>query len=138
MRAQFFLLALTATLLTACSKTEAPKPAPPPGTMPPPSQKQNVTFVADIKPIFDKACVDCHGPKKHKGDLRLDTAEATIQGSEHGPILEIGKSEISLMVSNIARLGIEDDWMPPVYDKHEALTLEEVALVRAWIDQGAK
>ena len=138
MRIHFFILALTVGILGGCSKKESPKPAPAPGTMPPPAQKQNVTFAADIKPIFDKACVDCHGPKKHKGDLRVDTAEATIQGSENGPVFEVGKSEFSLMISNIARLGIEDDWMPPVDDKHEALTLEEVALVRAWIDQGAK
>ena len=106
--------------------------------MPAPAQKQGVTFAADIKPIFDKACTDCHGPKKHKAGLRLDSAEAAVHGSDDRPVFEVGKSEFSLMVSNVARLGIEDDWMPPVDDKHGALTLDEVALIRAWIDQGAK
>lgn len=139
MRTYIFIFAITAGILSGCSKKEdAPKPAPSKGVMPPASTKQGVTFAADIKPIFDKSCVDCHGPKKHKGDLRLDSAEASILGSEDGPVFEIGKSEFSLIVSNIARLGIEDDWMPPVDGKHEALTQDEVALVRAWIDQGAK
>ena len=106
--------------------------------MPPVATKPGVTFAADIKPLFDKSCVDCHGEKKHKGDLRLDSRETVLHGSDGKPVFEIGNSATSLMISNIARLGIEDDWMPPVDDKRAALTAEEVALVRAWIDQGAK
>ena len=82
--------------------------------------------------------MDCHGEKKHKGDLRLDSRETAQHGSDGTPVFEIGKSATSLMISNVARLGIEDDWMPPVDDKHAPLTQDEVALVRAWIDQGAK
>jgi len=146
MRIQLALLALITAALAGCSpksnapKTDAPKAEtkPQPGTMPPVATKQGVTFATEIKPLFDKACVDCHGPKKQKGGLRLDSAEASVHGGDEGPVFEVGKSEFSLMVSNIARLGIEDDWMPPIDDKHPQLTLEEVALVRAWIDQGAK
>lgn len=138
MRTHFVFFALVAAVLIGCSpkKTES-KPALP-GTMPPVATRNGVTFATDIKPLFDKSCVACHGPKKQKAGLRLDSAEATVHGSDDGPVFEIGKSEFSLMISNVARLGIEDDWMPPVDDKHPALSLEEVALVRAWIDQGAK
>jgi hypothetical protein len=42
-------------------------------------------------------------------------------------------------VANIAYLGDEDDWMPPPKDKKfPKFTPEEVGIVRAWIDQGAK
>lgn len=136
MRIHFIAPVLLAAILAGCSKKAEIKPVA--GTMPPVANKQNVTFAADIKPVFDKSCVDCHGPKKQKAELRLDSLEATVHGSDDGPVFEIGKSEFSLMVSNIARLGIEDDWMPPVDDKHPALSMDEVALVRAWIDQGAK
>ena len=125
-----------AVILIGCSpkKTE-PKPGP--GTMPQVAAKSGVTFATDIKPIFDKTCVKCHGPKKQKSGLRLDSVEATVHGSDDGPVFEVGKSEFSLMISNVARLGIEDDWMPPI-DDSKPLTQDEVALIRAWIDQGAK
>jgi len=143
MRTQLVLLALLTAVLAGCSpKSEAPKaegkPKPGPGTMPQVASKQGVTYAGDIKPLFDKSCVDCHGEKKHKGGLRLDSLEASVHGGDDGPVFEVGKSEFSLMVSNVARLGVEDDWMPPVDDKHPALTAEEAGLVRAWIDQGAK
>jgi len=108
--------------------------------LPPPSTKQDVTFEKDIKPLFDKSCVGCHGAEKPKGKLRLDTLEATLKGGVDGKVLEAGKSASSFLVANIAFLGDEDDWMPPPKDeaKYPKLTTEQVALVRAWIDQGAK
>jgi len=136
MRIPLLFLALIAAVLTGCSQKAESKPAP--GTMPPVAAKQNITFAADIKPLLDKSCVNCHGPKKQKAGLRLDSLEATVHGSDDGPVFEVGKSEFSLMISNVARLGIEDDWMPPVDDKHPPLTLDEIAVIRAWIDQGAK
>jgi len=107
--------------------------------LPPPSDRKGLTFDKDIKPIFDKSCVDCHGPEKPKGKLRLDTLAGTLKGSVDGKVLEPGKSAQSFLVANIAFLGDADDWMPPPKDKkYPKLTPEEVGLVRAWIDQGAK
>ena len=129
------LLPVVVSLFSGCSQQA--KANLEPGSIPPAAAKPNVTFATDIKPIFDRACVECHGPKKEKAGLRLDSLEATVHGSEEGPILEVGQGATSLVVSNIARVGIEDDWMPPL-DKGKLLTQEEVALVRAWIDQGAR
>ena len=108
--------------------------------LPPDSTKQDVTFDNDIKPMFEKSCVGCHGAEKPKGKLRLDTREATLKGGVDGKVLEPGKSASSFLVANIAFLGDEDDFMPPPKDeaKYPKLTSEQVALVRAWIDQGAK
>ena len=107
--------------------------------LPPPSDKKDLTFEKDIKPLFDKSCVECHGAEKPKGKLRLDTLEATLKGGVDGKVLEPGKSANSFLVANIAFLGDEDDWMPPPKEtKYPKLTPEQVGLVRAWIDQGAK
>jgi len=108
--------------------------------LPPPSNKQGITFDKDIKPLFEKSCVECHGAEKPKGKLRLDTLAGTLKGSVDGKVLEPGKSEKSFLVANIAYLGDEDDFMPPPKDakKYPKLTAEQVGLVRAWIDQGAK
>lgn len=104
--------------------------------LPPAAKKDGVTFASDIKPIFEKSCVKCHGPEKQKGKLRLDTLEATLKGSEDGAILTKGKSAESSLVHSVARL-VEDDAMPPE-GKGDPLTKEQIGLVRAWIDQGAK
>ena len=110
-----------------------------PNKLPPPSTKQGLTFEKDIKPLFDKSCVDCHGAEKPKGKLRLDTLAGTLKGSVDGKVLEPGKSEKSFLVANIAFLGDADDFMPPPKEKkYPKFTAEEVGIVRAWIDQGAK
>lgn len=104
--------------------------------LPPPSTKTGLTFEKDIKPLFDKSCVKCHGAEKQKGKLRLDTLEATLKGGENGESVVKGNSAKSSLVHTIARLD-EDSAMPPD-GKGEPLTKEQVGIVRAWIDQGAK
>ena len=104
--------------------------------LPPVSSRKDVTYAKDIKPILEKSCFKCHGAEKQKGKLRVDSLEAILKGGEDGKILEPGNSAKSGMVVAIARL-VEDDAMPPT-DKGTPLTPEQVGLVRAWIDQGAK
>ncbi len=125
----FALLAASALTLHAAAKVDTSK-------LPPASTKTGVTYAADIKPIFEKSCFKCHGAEKQKGKLRLDSLEATLKGGEDGKVLEPGKSADSQLVHSVARLD-EDEAMPPA-DKGKPLTKEEVGLIRAWIDQGAK
>jgi len=44
-----------------------------------------------------------------------------MKGSENGKVIEAGDSAKSVLVHNVARIGDEDDWMPPV-DKGDPLT----------------
>jgi mono/diheme cytochrome c family protein len=108
--------------------------------LPPPAQKQGVTYANDIKPIFDRSCVKCHGPEKPKAKLRLDSLQGALKGSAEGKVIVPGDSAASVLVHNVARLGDEDHWMPPPDNKAgiPPLTRDEIALIRAWIDQGAK
>jgi hypothetical protein len=105
--------------------------------LPAPAAKTGLTYDKDIKPLFEKACFKCHGPEKQKAKLRVDSLEAVKKGGEDGAIFEVGKSEKSRLVHSIARILDEDENMPPE-GKAEPLTKDQVALVRAWIDQGAK
>ena len=116
------------------------KPAIDVSKLPPVADKKGVTYTADIKPIFDRACTKCHGAEKQKGKLRLDSLEAALKGGDDGKVIEPGKSAESMLVHNIAQVGDEDMFMPPPdnKDKIPPLTKAEVGLVRAWIDQGAK
>ncbi len=104
--------------------------------LPPASDKKEVTYAKDIKPIFEKSCFKCHGSEKQKGKLRLDTLEASLKGGENGPNIIPKDSAKSQLVHAVARLD-EDEAMPPE-DKGKPLDKEQVGLIRAWIDQGAK
>ena len=105
--------------------------------LPAPAAKTGVTFDSDIKPIFEKSCFKCHGPEKQKAKLRVDSLAAVKKGGEDGDILSPGKSEKSRLVHSVARILDEDENMPPE-GKGDPLTKDQVALIRAWIDQGAK
>jgi len=105
--------------------------------LPPAATKSGVTYDKDIKPIFQASCFKCHSEKeKVKGKLRLDTLAGTLKGGENGKCVIPGKSAESTLVHSVARL-VEDDAMPPA-DKGKPLTKEQIGLIRAWIDQGAK
>ena len=110
---------------------EAPK-------LPPAADKQGVTFATDIRPLFERSCFKCHGEKKQKGKLRLDSLESVLKGADGEAVVVPGNSAKSKLVAAVAHTAKdEDEWMPPP-DKAPQLTPEEVGLVRAWIDQGAK
>ncbi len=118
-----------AVMASAAGKVDVSK-------IPPASTKKGVTYDKDIKPIFDASCFKCHGAEKQKGKLRLDSLAATLKGGENGKSVIPGKSAESTLVHSVARL-VEDDAMPPA-DKGKPLTKEQIGLIRAWIDQGAK
>ena len=108
--------------------------------IPPPSTAKDLTYAKDVKPIFEKSCTKCHGEEKQKGKLRLDSLAAALKGGEDGQVVLPGNSAGSILVHNIAHVGDEDDYMPPPdnKDKIPPLTPEQIGIIRAWIDQGAK
>ena len=108
--------------------------------IPPASDKTGVTYATDIKPILDKSCAKCHGAEKPKGRLRLDILEGALKGGESGKAILPGNSAGSVLVHNIAQAGHPDEYMPPPRNKANIppLTKEQIGLIRAWIDQGAK
>ena len=104
--------------------------------LPPAAAKKDITFAKDIKPIFEKACFSCHGDEKQKAKLRVDSVEAIKKGSENGEIIVVGNSAKSSLVHTVA--GLVEDMMMPPEGKADPLTKEQIGLLRAWIDQGAK
>ena len=129
------LLTLTAFIAAATSALAEP------AKMPPASDKKDVTYATDMKPIFDASCVKCHSGDKPKARLHMDTLEGVLKGTGKGKIVVAGDSAKSRLVKTIAHLTEDPDgWMPPPKNKAgiKALTPEEIGLVRAWIDQGAK
>jgi hypothetical protein len=106
----------------------------------PASDKKGLTYEKDIKPILEKSCVKCHSGEKPKSKYRMDSLASVIKGGESGDAAIIpGNSAKSPMVAYVSEL-VEDMEMPPTdkRDKYPALTKEQIGLIRAWIDQGAK
>ncbi|HEV8543282.1 MAG TPA: c-type cytochrome domain-containing protein [Verrucomicrobiae bacterium] len=104
--------------------------------LPPASSKKDLTYAKEIKPIFEKTCFKCHGEEKQKGKLRLDSLAAVKKGGEDGEVIIVGKSEKSPLVQAIA--GLDPDNSMPPEGKGDPLSKEQIGLIRAWIDQGAK
>jgi hypothetical protein len=108
--------------------------------LPPAAKKEGLTYDKDIKPLLEKSCVKCHGAEKPKSKYRVDSREALIKGGESDEAAVVpGKSEKSPLVHYVADLVVDME-MPPTdkRDKYPKLTAEQIGVLRAWIDQGAK
>ena len=109
--------------------------------LPPPSDKTGLTFEKDISPIFETSCVRCHGEERPKAHLNLHTLAGALKGAGNGPVVVPGDSVKSRMVASITYTSHDKDgYMPPPNNRANIarLTAEQVGLIRAWIDQGAK
>jgi mono/diheme cytochrome c family protein len=98
---------------------------------------REVDFIKDIQPILAAACYDCHGADTQEAGLRLDVRKKALAGADSGLVIVPGKSAESKLIHLIAGLDKETGPMPPA-DAGEALTGEQIALLRTWIDRGAK
>jgi hypothetical protein len=133
--------------------------------LPAASAQKDISYAKDIKPIFEASCFRCHGEKQKKGGIRLDSLEAVLKGGKEGKIVEVGNAVKSSLLISVSCLDPETA-MPPKPKARKSggggvggtnapaggpgkppggneppakpLTPEQVGLVRAWIDQGAK
>src|SRR5205814_10331406 len=94
-----------------------------------------VDFARDIKPIFAKRCVSCHGPDTAEASLRLDNKRDALRGGNSGAALLAGEGDKSRLVQYVAGTAEDETIMPP---EGERLLETEVALIRAWVNQGVK
>jgi cytochrome c len=134
-----FVSGITLVTLTVAA-ADKDKKKPDISKLPPAAEKKDLTYAKDIKPLLEGSCLKCHGAEKPKSKYRVDSREAMIKGGESGDAAIIpGKSAESLLIHYVADL-VEDMEMPPTdkRDKYPALKKEQIALLRAWIDQGAK
>ncbi|HEX6963026.1 MAG TPA: PSD1 and planctomycete cytochrome C domain-containing protein [Lacipirellula sp.] len=115
-------LSLLAALLSCASFAHAAEPV-------------EVNFTRDVKPLLARRCFACHGPDAGEGGLRLHEREAALAELDSGlNAIVPGDSELSEL---LARVAAEDESlrMPP---EGKPLTPEEIATLRAWIEQGAE
>jgi len=137
-----FALLLTAALgLAVAYADDDSTNAPAPGALPPVSTKTGVTYATDIKPIFDASCVKCHGtnnPRPPRGGLALDSLAGALKGGKDGTVITVGDSAHSDLAMSMAHIGDDPDGFMPKGKNAKPLTPDQIGLIRAWIDQGAK
>ena len=78
------IAAAVVALSTSAQAQEHKKPVVDVSKLPPASTKQGVTYAGDIKAIFEKSCVKCHGDEKPKAGLKLTSLETTLKGTKEG------------------------------------------------------
>ncbi len=88
-----------------------------------------------VVPILEKKCYSCHGSKKQKGKLRLDSPEFILAGGKGGEIWIPGDATGSEIIRRIALDPTEKKHMPP--KSHKQVTREELAALKWWINEGA-
>src|SRR5687768_1908436 len=69
-------------------------------------------FENRIRPLLVDACIECHGAKKQKGELRLDWRGGWEKGGASGRAIVPGKPDDSLLVTAV-RYWDKDLQMPP-------------------------
>lgn len=123
----------TCSLILAClvvwvhsAHAQTPTKLPPPASI-------TIDYDEHVKPILMSKCFGCHGPTQQQSGLRLDLRQNALRGGDYGVVLVPGKSAESKLIQRIAGpdAGLQ---MPPT----GALETEEIAILRAWIDQGAE
>jgi uncharacterized membrane protein len=92
------------------------------------SEAPPVDFEKEIAPMIKDSCLKCHGPKKMKGKLRLDTKELAMKkGIKPGRPNDSTFYTLLLSKDPDERMPSEAEPLPPA----------QIELVRRWIEQGA-
>ncbi|MBI5761851.1 MAG: PSD1 domain-containing protein, partial [Planctomycetales bacterium] len=96
-----------------------------------PSAQDIEFFEKQVRPILVTHCHSCHGEKKQKANLRLDSLAGALKGGDTGPAVEPGKIDDSLLIDAI-NYG-ETFKMPP----KGKLPAETIAMLTEWVRRGA-
>jgi hypothetical protein len=96
--------------------------------------ESDVHFNRDIRPILSNHCFKCHGADLTKGGLSLLSREGATKKLRSGQAALVpGQSSASEMITRVCATE-EGERMPP---KGPRLSVEQIAKLKAWIDQGA-
>src|SRR6185295_18167113 len=92
-------------------------------------------FEKKVRPILHQHCVQCHGPEKQKGGLRLDTPAGVRKGGDAGPVLVPGDPDKSLLIKAVRQT--DPDLAMPPKKSGKKLPDAVIADLVKWIQSGA-
>jgi hypothetical protein len=94
-----------------------------------------VSFINDVAPILKENCFGCHGAKNPKGKLGMTKYESLRKGGTKDDPIVPGKPEESYILDVVQ--ATDATRMPPK-ESGDPLPKEKIAILAAWIAQGAK
>jgi len=99
------------------------------------TSSNQVEFSTQVKPLFNKKCISCHGGVKKQGGFSVLFRDEALAKTKSGKYAIVpGDADNSEM---IRRLTLDDPEERMPY-QHPALSKDEIRLLTRWIDQGAK
>ena len=116
----------------AAKPTEPPKDAP--SAEPASLTPAELHFIERVRPLLEVHCLECHGSRRQRGGLRMDSKDALFEGEEYEWSVIPGKSAESKVFQRVILERDDPDAMPP---EGPGLTQDEIAALRRWIDEGA-
>ena len=99
------------------------------------ARAEDTFFAKRIAPVLDQNCAACHGEKKQKGKLRLDSFAHLIRGGESGAVVKPGDLKGSELFRRITLPHDDEEFMPR--DGKPPLQPDEVKVLELWIAAGA-
>ena len=93
---------------------------------------RKIDFSKEVKPILERSCTNCHARGKDKGGFSIDHVHSFMAGGDSGPAVLKGRGDQSSLID----LLLSNDPEIKMPSKGQQLTLNEVAIIRTWIDQG--
>lgn len=109
--------------------------------------ERQVSFSADVKPILDNYCIQCHsgsGEGESASGFAVDDYDAVLRGTKFGPVVVPGNSMSSSLYLVVTEKVDPKIHMPPHHDESLAegrgfaLSRTNIETIGTWIDQGAK
>ena len=100
-----------------------------------PQARPHSFYAIRVAPIFETRCAACHGDKRQKSDLRLDSFAAAWRGGKHGAVIRPGDIKNSELWRRISLPSSDDRAMPP--NGKTPLTEDEKTVIKLWIAHGA-
>jgi WD40 repeat protein len=129
------LLSLTTLLVTAlAAPADDKKPAVQPIQVIKLDHKDPVVYEKEIEPVFVNKCAFCHSGNVKEGKFDMSSYDSLMKGGKSGKVIMPGKSDESRLIKLAGKT--ERPQMPP--KSEEPLTPQELALIKLWVDQGAK
>ncbi len=86
-----------------------------------------------VAAIFSERCLACHSSAVQQGGLLLDSYESLMRGGRYGPVVVPGRSGESRLI-----VLLEGRLQPRMPLEGKPVAPQQIALIKAWIDAGAK
>jgi hypothetical protein len=97
------------------------------------SQPSGVDYERQVHPLLAARCLMCHSAEKRSGGLSLATYGDVLEGGRSGAAVRPGNSAASLLLHRV-----NGESQPRMPLGGVPLSAAELAILRAWIDDGAR